>query len=181
MKLNILYNTDTERRCIQPPKQNLILHAILYAIWGANRYTITYNTNVGSGNIDTQTKLHDVNITVRFDEPMRDGYIFKGWSTSANNVVEYRSGEVFSLNENIVLYAVWEPIDTSRIIATGVCGDNLSWTLTKNGTLIISGTGSMHDWDYNTNRPTWDEYITQGSIKRVYIEDGVVNIGNYAF
>lgn len=61
------------------------------------------------------------------------------------------------------------------------CGDNLTWTLDKDGTLTISGTGDMENWDFYTNSyPTpWLNYCND--IKKVVISDGVTSIGNYAF
>ena len=61
---------------------------------------------------------------------------------------------------------------------SGYCGTNLIWTL-SGGTLTISGTGPMTDYDdYNAKAP-WYSYGT--FIKTVIIEDGVTSIGQYAF
>ena len=68
--------------------------------------------------------------------------------------------------------------------ASGTCGMNLTWTLDSNGTLTISGTGKMWDYDriyngsYKTSAP-WGEYYS--SITSVVINDGVTSISNYAF
>jgi len=62
-------------------------------------------------------------------------------------------------------------------IDSGKCGDNLEWVLNKNGELIISGTGAMSDYDYNTY--PWYSYA--GIIKSIIIESGVKNIGAFAF
>ncbi|MBQ4450411.1 MAG: leucine-rich repeat domain-containing protein [Prevotella sp.] len=61
----------------------------------------------------------------------------------------------------------------------GSCGDNLTWKFTSSdGTLTISGTGNMTNFDDN-------RYVPWGSlryeIKKVVIADGVTNIGNFAF
>ncbi len=62
-------------------------------------------------------------------------------------------------------------------IATGTCGDNLTWGFNEStDTLIISGTGRMYD--YYNNAP-WKSY--QYKIKKVIINDGVTKIGDYAF
>ena len=58
-------------------------------------------------------------------------------------------------------------------IASGTCGDNLTWQLFDNGTLEISGTGEMTDYD---NCGPWGK-----EIKSVVIEDGVADIGKSAF
>ncbi len=62
-------------------------------------------------------------------------------------------------------------------IASGVCGDDLTWVLKGNGVLTISGTGDMYD--YPSGRAPWYEY--RDSIMSVVVEDGATSIGNYAF
>ncbi len=63
-------------------------------------------------------------------------------------------------------------------IATGTCGDNLTWKLYSDGELVIGGTGAMTDWTYPDYAP-WYSY--RSSIKTVTIESGVTTIGNSAF
>ena len=56
--------------------------------------------------------------------------------------------------------------------------DNLTWTLDADGTLTISGTGAMKDYDYDNNlSPVYNN----SKVKKVVIEDGVTSIGNWAF
>ena len=67
-------------------------------------------------------------------------------------------------------------VDASKI-ATYWNEDNLTWTLTADGTMTISGKGAMKE-DYNTYySPAYDNE----NIKKVVIEDGVTSIGEYAF
>lgn len=56
--------------------------------------------------------------------------------------------------------------------------DNLTWEFYSDGTLIISGKGTMPDFE-NKNTRSWDIYIED--IQNVVIENGITNIGNYAF
>jgi len=66
----------------------------------------------------------------------------------------------------------------ATMVASGTCGDNLTWTLDGEGTLTISGTDAMTN--YTTSAPApWYEY--NSSIKSVVIESGVTTIGSYAF
>ena len=73
----------------------------------------------------------------------------------------------------------------SEIIDSGKCGDNAEWTLLKNGTLIISGSGDMYDYkltEYNNHYiSTTDWYNYREYIKKVEIEEGITSIGIYAF
>ena len=61
--------------------------------------------------------------------------------------------------------------------ASGICGENLTWTLDAAGTLTVSGTGAMKD--YNYRGAPW--YQSRDSIKTVVIESGVTTIGDSAF
>ena len=58
-------------------------------------------------------------------------------------------------------------------VASGTCGNNLTWTLDDEGTLIISGTGQM------TGNSWCDEHSAQ--IRKVTVENGVTNIADRAF
>ena len=66
------------------------------------------------------------------------------------------------------------------LIDYGICGinaDNLTWELSCDSVLTISGTGAMVDYD-NDNRSPWH---SNSAIKYVVITDGVASIGNFAF
>ena len=56
--------------------------------------------------------------------------------------------------------------------------DNLTWTLDADGTLTISGTGAMKD--YNAAENLSPAYMNS-DVKKVVIEDGVTSIGTAAF
>lgn len=62
-------------------------------------------------------------------------------------------------------------------VASGTCGDNLTWTLDDAGTLTISGTGEMNH--FSNSSPPW--YGRRDDIVRVKIQDGVTSIGSCAF
>ena len=62
-------------------------------------------------------------------------------------------------------------------IASGVCGENLTWLLAEDGTLTISGEGAMSD--FMPYGAPW--FSVRDSIYAVVIESGVTSIGDYAF
>lgn len=66
----------------------------------------------------------------------------------------------------------------SEAVANGTFGDALVWTLDAEGTLTISGAGAMPDYTYTSHAP-W--YNSRNTIKGVIIDNGVENIGNFAF
>ena len=84
----------------------------LYAIWEPNEpqsFTVSYNSNGGTGSPATQTKIRDVVLTLSSTQPTRRNYNFLGWSTSSTaSTPSYYSGGTYSENANITLYAVWE-------------------------------------------------------------------------
>ena len=88
----------------------------------------------------------------------------------AGSVAAYKSAQYWNEFTNI------QAIPTNDI-ASGTCGDNLTWRLTEEGELIIEGTGAMYDYSYD-NSP-WYEY--RESIKAVTIKEGVTSIGDCAF
>lgn len=62
----------------------------------------------------------------------------------------------------------------NHTVASGDCGDDLTWTLDDNGILTISGTGAM--WD-NERKSPWCNF----DITTAVIEMGVTSIGGLAF
>ena len=64
--------------------------------------TITYNLNGGTGEIPSNKASQGITTIV----PTKEGYIFKGWSTTENGEVVYQSGVSYS-GSSIILYAVW--------------------------------------------------------------------------
>jgi len=69
-------------------------------------------------------------------------------------------------------------IPDDSVIATGVHGDNITWTLDDEGLLIISGTGEMTECEYAKDY-SWYEWSTY--VRKIYITDGVTSIGTNAF
>lgn len=68
------------------------------------------------------------------------------------------------------------------IIANGTCGTNggnMTWALDSDGTITITGAGQRMADYYANSRAGW--YSNRDKIKRVVIQDGVINIGSYAF
>ena len=72
-------------------------------------------------------------------------------------------------------------VEDDNIIASGTCGENLSWVLDIEGNLTISGTGAMENYreDYWQTDSPWYDY--REVITNVVIENGVTTIGSYAF
>lgn len=74
-----------------------------------------------------------------------------------------------------LLFAFSTAADASE---SGICGDNLTWTLDNNGHFTISGEGAMEDYSSKSSVP-WYNFRT--SIVSLTIENGVTSIGDHAF
>ena len=65
-------------------------------------------------------------------------------------------------------------------VAPDHCGDDITWELTEDYTLILTGTGAMYDYDVvNTNYPPW--YGERENITAIQVSEGITYIGNQAF
>jgi uncharacterized repeat protein (TIGR02543 family) len=102
-----------------------------FAIWIANTYTVSYNANGGTGAPASQTKTHDVALTLSSTAPTRatvgnTQYTFAGWNTAANGTgTSYAAGASYTLNAALSLFAIWTET-------------TLTWTVTWNAN---GGTG----------------------------------------
>lgn len=64
-------------------------------------------------------------------------------------------------------------------LASGECGDNLTWVLSTDGTLTISGQGEMATDRGISYSVPWGVY--SNDIQKIEIESGVTSIGEFAF
>ena len=71
-------------------------------------------------------------------------------------------------------------VQGTEVVASGTCGDNLTWSLDSAGTLSISGSGAM--WDYYGGRVApWRDNLYRNTIKLLTLPDGLTSIGWDAF
>ncbi len=87
----------------------------------------------------------------------------------AGSVEAYRSAEYWSEFTN------YQPLSSD--IASGTCGDNLTWRLTEEYELFIEGTGDMYD--YTQGGTPWSEY--RDAILTITLPEGMTRIGHWAF
>ncbi len=70
-------------------------------------------------------------------------------------------------------------------VASGSCGAQVNWTLASDGTLTISGSGAMDNYRVEEFQPSDNReapwYANRENITRIVVEDGVDQIGDYAF
>lgn len=87
----------------------------LYANYEAIEYEIEYNSNGGIGTMSNSHHVYDVDKKLDLNTFSKEGYIFKGWSTTLNGKVVYSDGQtvknlIIDNNEKVILYAVWGKI-----------------------------------------------------------------------
>lgn len=60
---------------------------------------------------------------------------------------------------------------------SGVCGDGVSWSLSEDGVLKVSGKGKMHDYEWQQS--PWNAYANM--VRSAIVSEGVISVGAYAF
>ena len=144
--------------------KNITADKTVYAIYKATakRYTITWLDDDGSV-LKTEPLEYD---KIPSYTPTKTGYVCGGWTPTPVKVTGDASYTV-----------IW-----TSVVASGTCGTNLNWSLDAEGTLQISGTGAMTDWNEFASPRTyapWRSYKSQTNT--VIIHDGVTSVGSYAF
>ena len=110
----------------------------LYAVWGINTYTISFNGNGGSGAPAAQTKTYNTTLTLSGTVPTRTGYTFKNWNTAANGTgTSYNAGASYTANSGVTLYAQWTAI-TYTVSYNANGGNNAPATQTKTYGVTLS-------------------------------------------
>ena len=106
---------------------------------GNKTYTVSYDANGGTGSPAPQTKKSDTALVLSTTAPTREGYTFDGWSTSSSATgAQYKAGDIFTVNADTVLYAVWEkaPVNETTVHSYEVESANIygmeNWINSKN-------------------------------------------------
>ena len=93
-------------------------------------FGVSYDPNGGTGAPASQTKEKASSLTLSKDIPVKDGYIFCGWSTSVGGSVKYQPGDIYSADQDLILVAVWQK--EPEPIPGYSCGD-----IDNNGTINL--------------------------------------------
>ena len=99
----------------------------------------------------------------------------KTYNITAVNAIYVTNPEAYPFAVEEVTTDTLEPC----LIASGTCGDNLTWELSCDSVLTISGTGDMTDYNYESSLVPWKNY--RNSIKSLIIENGVTRVDGVAF
>ena len=94
-----------------------------YWVYSGNvtqRFTVSYHANGGTFVPASQTVLNGSKLTIATYVPLRVGYIFQGWGTSASDTtVDYKPGYTYTFSKDMTLYAIWKVC--SHDYASGIC------------------------------------------------------------
>lgn len=140
----------------------------VYAKLTANTYPINYikNTTDDVTNMPTaaQSKTHGQAVKLDTAKPTREGYTFLGWGTTASaTAASYQPGDMYSVDKEITLYAVWE-INKYTVTLPGGAGyttaptgtNSVDWGSNFTFTVIV-------DREYAAKAPTV-KYSTDGGM-----------------
>ena len=71
-------------------------------------FPVAYDANGGTDAPAAERKVLGDDLTLTTREPRRSGYVFAGWSTTANGAANYQPGDRYTADESVTLYAVWQ-------------------------------------------------------------------------
>ncbi len=166
-----IYYTDYKDKAIKNFVDNTVVKDLSDNWWIYTRLA-TDGTYLYYSSKDTIYRFDPVNdITeeyIKADLSKKKGFYVCGFTFEDGNLV-------YEINDKDS-YTSDTKAQYQFIVGPNTCGDNLTWSY-DNGTLTISGTRGMRD--YNDNVVPWDEY--RDLITDIVIEDDVTSIGDAAF
>lgn len=113
------------------------------------------------------------------------------WKSSDENVAKYFDGEVLGKNKgtcNIIATTpsgneyICKVTVNAKVIDSGSCGENATWTFYEDFTLVISGFGEIYEYSSSSahgKAVPWARH--KKMIKHIKIEEGITNISREAF
>lgn len=155
-------------------------------------YAISYELGGGTNNTANPATYFNYADPLTLAEPTLDGKFFDGWFQDAAFTTPV--GKEFPkrgyTEGDKTFYARWlnSPEEHEHVYienecycgtAFGTIGNTITWTLSRDGVLTLSGSGvfaATSDPDYDC---PWNDY--REAIKKIVIEDGITEIGRYAF
>lgn len=112
---------------------------VLYAVWEKEESVITsYTITLYSGYDDTYQQYTSQNNEPFMlpDTPfIRSGYKFMGWSLEKNGDVNYKNNNTLNINNDIVLYAVWQEENSVKTYTVTLYANN---NTEKNNVYIVN-------------------------------------------
>ena len=174
----------------------------LYARWTPKSYTISYNSNGGTGTMTSDTVSTGGKATIKSNTFKRTGYKFVGWTTKSDGTDDgynwtgwsgtwnYDNGQYGIANDKLVLYARWDNHFTvtyndnggsgcsssSKTVTYGSTYGNLC-TPTRSGYIFAGWYSSNYanaPWTYY-----YDKYKNDSTVASIGRNDKVGLYNNY--
>lgn len=130
--------------------------AVLKITVTAATYTVQYDANGGKNAPASQTKTAQQELTLTSDCPKREGFTFAGWATSRNDSVQYQPGDLYTIDQDITLYAIWE---AENQVSLTLANDSFTVKPDEQATLNFAFTGNISSVDYEIKDTSVCEYI----------------------
>lgn len=110
---------------------------------------VKYDACGGQNAPSAQTKVHGEELIISTEVPTRSSYDFEGWATEKGGAVVYESGDVYSENKDVTLYAVWKwkPSKSAPLITVEKCVGNVGDTVDVN--VLISRNIGIAGFTFN--------------------------------
>ena len=148
----------------------------IYSFSTSGKYSTYMELRGSTGTIDSDHSLENYD-TLNY--PYSSKEVYEDLEQGQTYVLQ-----VFSDEED----AFYFKLKAAKVaVTTGISSDNLSWKI-DGTTLTISGNGAMYNFGYQYDKTTKKELYYQvpwhdpdESISHVVIEEGVTNIGDFAF
>jgi uncharacterized repeat protein (TIGR02543 family) len=103
----------------------------LYAIWTANPYTITFNSNFGTPITRGESITAGIQATLDTNTFTRTGYTFTNWAVNSDGTgTTYSDKQTLTLYSNLTLYAQWNIARPDTPTITSAVAGNESATVT---------------------------------------------------
>ena len=161
----------------------------LYAQWTANKYTVAYNANGGTGTMATDTVSYGTGYVTKTNAFTRTGYTFKGWNEKADGTGTDWTNWIgkswtWTYTKNITLYAQWTANQYQLILNpnNGSFSDGTTVAKTLNPDLIYNG----YNWcDISSQKVSRTGYTFDGWYdkasggEKVYDVNGSCVTGTY--
>lgn len=124
---------------------------VLYAIWQADTYPVTYNANGGSGAPAAQTKTFGETLTLSDTVPTRTNYDFVEWNTASDGTgTRYQPGDTYTGNASLTLYAIWQAtVYTVTYDANGHGTAPAPQTKSTGGSVTVAAAISAQGFSFN--------------------------------
>ena len=175
----------------------------LYARWTPKSYTISYNSNGGTGTMASDTVSTGSKATIKSNTFTKTGYKFVGWTTKSDGIDDgygwnpgwsgtwnYDNGQYGIANDKLVLYARWDNHYTityndnggsgcsssSKTVTYGSTYGNLC-TPTRSGYIFAGWYSSNYanaPWTYY-----YDKYKNDSTVASIGRNDKVGLYNNY--